>query len=315
MVKVVLIFMLNVILLLLVVAFVTLFERKVFASVQRRKGPEYVGVFGILQPIADALKLLFKEPIIPSRSHLLIFFIAPVVVLFCSLSSWLVIPFGEFICLLFLKYGMLFSFCFSSLVVYGILLAGWFSGSRYANLGAVRSVSQLISYEICLSLSLFPIFFWVGSFDLFIIVEKQEGCCFFNMVPISFFIFWVAALAELNRTPFDLPEAESELVSGYNVEYSSSGFVLFYIAEYLNMILYSFFISVFFFGGWVALYNLGSFNIIWFPIKVLFCLFFFILLRASLPRFRYDQLMYLCWQVLFPISFGNLVFFCLYFSV
>lgn len=305
------IFFCNIVVLLLLVAFVTLFERKVFASIQRRKGPEYVGIFGLLQPVADGFKLLFKEPLIPSRSNFFIFIFAPILVLFCSISLWLVIPFSEVIYIFFFKYGMLFGFCFSSLVVYGLLLAGWFSGSRYAGLGAIRSISQLVSYEMCLGLSLFPIFFFVGSFDLFIVMERQWKLWFVSVLPVSFSVFFVASLAELNRTPFDLPEAESELVSGYNVEYGSAGFVLFYIAEYLNMILYSFFITIFFFGGYFGFVDLGYCNFIWLVLKVLFWLFLFIVLRACLPRFRYDQLMFLCWQVLFPIAFGNVFFFCL----
>jgi NADH-quinone oxidoreductase subunit H len=302
----------NVVCLLLLVAFLTLFERKVFASVQRRKGPERVGIFGVLQPIADALKLLVKEPVVPGRSDMVMFFFAPIIVLFCSLVSWLVVPIWFFFSVVNLNLSILFIFCFSGLTVYGLLLAGWSSNSSYAFLGALRSVSQLISYEICMGLSILPLFFLVGSFNFHEVMDAQSDIWFVRVVPISAIIFFISSLGETNRIPFDLPEAESELVAGYNVEYSGSGFVLFYIAEYLNIILFSVLFVCLFLGGWFCFF--GFFSFICFSLKVLFLLFFFIILRASLPRFRYDQLMFICWQVLFPISIGNMLYvFCFFF--
>lgn len=286
---------------LLSVAFLTLAERKVLGAMQRRKGPNTVGFFGLLQPFADALKLLIKETVLPSMSNKFLFILAPLITLTLSLFGWSVVPFGEEFFLIDLDLSLLFFLMVSSLGTYGILLAGWSSNSRYGFLGSLRSAAQMISYEVSMGITLLTVVLSSGSFNLIDIVEAQRYVWFVVPHLPCFFIFFISVLAETNRPPFDLPEAEAELVSGYNVEYSSVGFVLFFVAEYSNILLMSFLNSIFFFGGW---FFFGFESVFFLLLKVIFFLFLFIWVRAALPRFRYDQLMTLGWKVFLPVSTG-----------
>lgn len=303
---------------LLAVAFLTLLERKVLASIQRRKGPNVVGFFGFLQPFADALKLLIKETVLPFISNKFLFIIAPLITFILSLMGWSVIPFFNYGILSDINFGILYLFAISSLGVYGIILAGWSSNSRYAFLGALRSSAQMISYEVSLGLILMTILLYVGSLNLRTIVLYQIDIWFiFPFFPLAI-LFFISILAETNRPPFDLPEAEAELVSGYNVEYSSVGFALFFIGEYSNIILMSSFFVILFLGGWLPLpfFNSIFYNSIYnnffmsffFSIKILLLLFIFIWIRASFPRYRYDQLMRLGWKVFLPLSLFYFIF-------
>lgn len=300
--------------LILVIAILTLLERRLLANFQRRVGPDIVGIFGILQPIADALKLLFKEMIVPGIANIYIFILAPLVTFILSLLNWSIIPFfyGH-VLVTEINLGFLFIFAISSLGVYGIIMAGWASNSKYAFLGAMRSAAQVISYEVSIGIIIVIVLLYVGSFNLTKIVESQ--IFIWNIVIFwpCFLLFFVSALAETNRVPFDLPEAESELVSGYNVEYSAFTFALFFLAEYSNIILMCFLISILFLGGWLPFFNLKIFfffpNEFWLILKVLFMIYLFILIRGTLPRYRYDQLMLIGWKIFLPIS---LSYFLLY---
>jgi len=292
--------------LLLSVAFLTLAERKVLAAMQRRRGPNVVGLLGMMQPIADGVKMIFKETLFPSLSNKILFAVAPFITLFLAVSGWAVIPLGEGVVLSDLDLGLLYIFGISSLGVYGVVLAGWSSNSRYAFLGALRSAAQMISYEVSIGLILIGILLSSGSLNLTQVVLSQSECWFVIPFFPLFLLFFVSALAETNRPPFDLPEAEAELVSGYNVEYSAIGFVLFFIGEYANIILMSALITIFFLGGW-----LGAGVVIApfvFLIKLLFVLFLFIWVRAAFPRYRYDQLMRLGWKVFLPLALGWVMF-------
>lgn len=298
---------------LLSVAFLTLLERKVLGGMQQRKGPNVAGPFGLLQPFADAIKLLAKETILPSSSNKIIFIIAPMITFILSVVGWAVIPFDVYSIIADVNLGLLYLFAISSMGVYGIIVAGWSSNSRYAFLGALRSAAQMISYEVSLGLVIMPVLMIVGSLSLTKIVEYQEETVWF-FIPLfpSFLMFLVSALAETNRPPFDLPEAEAELVSGYNVEYSSVGFVLFFIAEYSSIMLMSSLSVILFFGGWSSPFNFVPFtwvpSFVWFSLKLLLVLFFFIWVRATFPRYRYDQLMRLGWKVFLPLSLAWVVF-------
>ena len=298
--------------LLLAVAFLTLAERKVMASMQRRKGPNVVGIFGILQPIADGLKLLLKEPVLPSNANTLIFLLAPVLTFMLSLISWAVIPFGYGVLLSDLNVGVLYLFAISSLGVYGIITAGWSSNSKYAFLGSLRSAAQMVSYEVSIGLIIITVLLCVGSLNLSEIVQAQRDVWFVvPLFPLAI-LFFVSCLAETNRAPFDLPEAEAELVAGYNVEYSSMGFALFFLGEYSNMIMMSSLCSILFLGGWLPPLDIALFQWIpgsfWFGLKISFFLFLYIWVRAAFPRYRYDQLMALGWKSFFPLSLGYVVF-------
>lgn len=298
--------------LLISVAYFTLAERKIMGSIQRRKGPNVVGYLGLLQPLADGLKLFVKETILPSSSNLTIFILAPLFSFFLSLIGWAVIPFSEKAVLVDLNIGIIYIFAISSLSVFGIIMAGWSSNSKYSFLGALRSSAQIISYEVSIGFVIANVALCSGSFNLSEIVMAQN--CVWYFVPLfpMFIIFLVSMLAETNRHPFDLPEAEAELVSGYNVEYSAMTFALFFLAEYANMLLMSAFVSILFLGGWLPLINIFPFILIpgvfWFGIKISLGVFFFILMRAILPRFRYDQLMYIGWKCFLPLSLGYLIF-------
>jgi NADH-quinone oxidoreductase subunit H len=292
--------------LILMVAYVTYFERKIIGAMQLRVGPDVVGPFGLLQPIADAIKLLHKETIIPSASNKFLFFIAPILTFGFSLAAWVVIPFDAGIVLADINLGVLYLFAVSSLAVYGIILAGWASNSKYAFLGSLRSAAQMISYEVSIGLVVITVLIKVGSLNLSnIIMAQQKSWFVWSLFPM-WVIFFISSLAEANRTPFDLPEAEAELVAGYHVEYSSFSFALFFLGEYANMIMLSAMNVILFFGGWQAPFAIAPFTLIpgfiWFAFKICCFLFLFIWIRATLPRYRYDQLMRLGWKVFLPIS-------------
>jgi len=295
--------------LLICVAFLTLAERKVIAAIQLRKGPNVVGPFGLLQPFADGLKLLLKETIIPSGANRGVFILAPMITFLLSLVAWAVIPFGTGMVVADINVGILYLFAISSLGVYGIIMAGWASNSKYAFLGALRSAAQMVSYEVSIGFVMITVLLCVGSLNLSQIVLAQKGgfwhWFWLPLLPM-FVIFFVSALAETNRSPFDLPEGESEIVAGYFVEYSSMAFALFFLGEYSAMILMSGMTSILFLGGWLPLFDFAPFNWIpgpiWFAAKIAFCLFCFLWVRATLPRYRYDQLMRLGWKVFLPFS-------------
>jgi NADH-quinone oxidoreductase subunit H len=296
--------------LLIAVAYFTLAERKILGAIQRRRGPNVVGTFGLLQPLADGFKLFVKEGIIPSSSNKAIFVISPMIFFTVSLIGWAVIPFDKYSYFTSMNIGVLYLFAISSLGVYGVIMSGWSSNSKYGFLGALRSTAQMVSYELSIGFIIISIILCVGSFELQEIIDCQvEGWFVVTYLPL-FCIFFVGALAETNRHPFDLPEAEAELVSGYNVEYSGMSFALFSLAEYSSMLLMSALISILFLGGWLAPLSClqiipGSF---WFGLKVCFFVILFVLMRGVLPRYRYDQLMELGWQVLLPISIGYVTF-------
>jgi NADH-quinone oxidoreductase subunit H len=298
--------------LLLGVAFLTLAERKVMGSMQRRKGPNVVGFFGLLQPIADGLKLLVKEPVLPSNANTVIFLMAPVLTFVLALITWSVIPFGEGLVLADLNVGILYIFAISSLGVYGIIMAGWSSNSKYAFLGALRSAAQMVSYEVSIGLIIICVLLCVGSLNLSEIVLAQQEIWYCIPLFPAFILFFISCLAETNRAPFDLPEAEAELVAGYNVEYSSMGFALFFLGEYANMIVMSSLCSILFLGGWLPPLNFVIFywipGAVWLGLKTIIFLFTFIWVRAAFPRYRYDQLMRLGWKVFLPLSLAWVIF-------
>jgi NADH-quinone oxidoreductase subunit H len=288
------------------VAYLTYAERKVIAAMQLRVGPNVVGPFGLLQPIADGLKLLMKETILPSGANRVVFILAPMVTFSLSLVAWAVIPFDQGWVLADINVGILYLFAVSSLGVYGIIMAGWASNSKYAFLGALRSAAQMVSYEVAIGFVIITVLLCVGSLNLSDIVMAQKGLWFCIPLLPMFVIFFVSALAETNRAPFDLPEAEAELVSGYNVEYSAMTFALFFLGEYANMILMSAMTAILFLGGWLPPLDIAPFNWIpgpiWFGLKIAFVLFCFLWVRATFPRYRYDQLMRLGWKVFLPFS-------------
>ncbi len=298
--------------LLLAVAYLTYAERKIIAAMQLRQGPMTVGPYGLLQPLADGLKLFLKETVIPTGANKVVFVLAPMITFILALIGWAVIPFGNGIVLADINVGVLYLFAVSSLGVYGIIMAGWASNSRYAFLGALRSSAQMVSYEIAIGLIIISVLISAGSLNLSAIVRAQaeQGWYVFWHFPM-FLIFLVAILAETNRHPFDLPEDEASLVTGYNVEYSSMTFALFFLGEYANMILMSAIASVLFLGGWLP--PLPIWPLTWIPgplwliLKICLVLFVFIWARATLPRYRYDQLMRLGWKVLLPLSLGWVV--------
>ena len=295
--------------LLISVAYFTLAERKILGAIQRRRGPNYIGVYGLLQPLSDGLKLLVKETIVPSNSNKFIFIISPIITFTISLMGWAIIPYDKYSVLSEINIGVLYLFAISSLGVYGIIMSGWSSNSKYAFLGALRSAAQMVSYEVSIGFIIVTIVVCCGSFNLQTIIECQKNVWF--VVPFFplFLMFFTSALAETNRHPFDLPEAEAELVSGYNVEYSAMGFALFSLGEYANMLLMSSFNAILFFGGWLPPLQILNFipGAFWFGLKVCFFVILFVWMRAALPRYRYDQLMNLGWKAFLPLSLTYLM--------
>jgi NADH-quinone oxidoreductase subunit H len=298
---------------MLIVAYMTLMERKVLGRMQVRYGPNRVGPFGLLQPIADGIKLFFKEDIIVPHANRLIYIFAPTVIVITALVSYAVIPFGDSFTILGQKVdlvvadvnvGLLYLFAISSLGVYGVVMGGWASNNKYSLLGAIRSSAQMISYELSLGLSVIGVLMITGSLSTVQIVEAQSKVWFIVYQPLGFIIYLISATAEISRTPFDLTECENELVAGYQTEYSSMKFALYYLAEYAHILVVSSLAVTLFFGGWH-----GPFlpPVIWFLIKVFIFIFFFIWVRATYPRFRYDQLMKLGWKVLFPLALLNIM--------
>jgi len=302
-------------------AYLTLFERKVLAKIQLRIGPNIVGPFGLLQPIADGLKLLSKETIIPSGANRAVFVLAPMMTFILALVAWSVIPFNQYLVLANINVGVLFLFAISSLGVYGIIMAGWASNSKYAFLGSLRAAAQMVSYEVSMGLVLVTVLLCAGSLNLSQIVLAQShgwfgvswlpGWYVLPLAPMAV-VFFISGLAETNRSPFDLVEGESELVGGYFVEYSSMTVALFYLGEYMNMILVSAMTSILFLGGWLPPLNIEILSYawmgpIWFVLKTIVMLFCFIWVRGSFPRFRYDQLMRLGWKIFLPMSLGYLL--------
>ena len=297
--------------LLIAVAYFTLLERKAMASMQRRKGPNVVGFWGLLQPLADGLKLLAKEIVIPRRASIKVFIGSPLYTFLMSLMGWCVIPWSSEVVFADPRLSALYVFAVSSLGVYGVLLAGWSSNSKYAFLGGLRSAAQMISYEVSLGFILVIVALFSGTYNLREIVFKQETVWYcFPLFPLVL-IFFVSMLAETNRAPFDLPEAEAELVSGYNTEYSSIIFAMFFLGEYSSMLLMAAIMVSFFFGGWLppVILHFELFESFWFFVKITFIAFSYVWVRATLPRYRYNQLMSIGWKIFLPITFGLLLFY------
>ncbi len=292
--------------LLIAVAYLTLAERRVIGFMQLRKGPNVVGPFGMFQPFADALKLMAKETILPAGANKVVFLFAPMLTFILSLVAWAVIPFGEGLVIADINVGILYLFAVSSLGVYGVIMAGWASNSKYAFLGALRSAAQMVSYEVSMGLVIISVLLCAGSLNLSAIVEAQRNMWFAVPLLPMFVVFFISTLAETNRAPFDLPEGESELVAGYFVEYSSMSFALFFLGEYANMILMSSMTVILFLGGWLPPLDIWPLNMLpgplWFILKIMLVLFVFLWVRATTPRYRYDQLMRLGWKIFLPFS-------------
>lgn len=300
---------------LISVAYFTLAERKILGAIQRRRGPNVIGVFGLLQPLSDGLKLMVKEVIIPSNANKIIFIFSPALTFFISLLGWAVIPFSEHAILVDIDCGILYILAISSLGIYGIIMSGWSSNSKYAFLGALRSAAQMVSYEVSIGLILGTLLITVGSLNLSEIITAQQKIWFIIPYFPLCVLYFISVLAETNRHPFDLPEAEAELVSGYNVEYSAFGFALFSLGEYGNMLVMSACVVTFFLGGWLSPFSgIAYLNIsgsLYFGLKMIILVVLFVWIRAALPRYRYDQLMILGWKVFLPLSlFYILANFC-----
>ena len=288
------------------VAMIVWLDRRVWAFVQKRRGPNVVGPFGLLQSLADALKYIFKEIIIPASSNKVIFILAPIITMTLALISWAVIPFSEDFVLADINVGILYLFAVSSLGVYGIIMGGWASNSKYPFLGAIRSAAQMVSYEVSIGIIIINVLLCVGSLNLSDIVKAQENVWYIIPLFPMFVIFFISALAETNRPPFDLPEAEAELVAGYQTEYSGMMYAMFWLGEYANILLMCALGSVLFLGGWLSPINIFPFNVIpspiWLILKILLLFILFALVKAIVPRYRYDQLMRLGWKVFLPLS-------------
>ena len=288
------------------VAMIVWLDRRVWAFVQKRKGPNVVGPFGLLQSLADALKYIFKEIIIPASSNKIIFILAPIVTMTLALIAWAVIPFSDNYVLADINVGILYIFAVSSLGVYGIIMGGWASNSKYPFLGAIRSAAQMISYEVSIGVIIINVLLCVGSLNLTDIVLAQENIWFVIPLFPMFVIYFISALAETNRPPFDLPEAEAELVAGYQTEYSGMMYAMFWLGEYANILLMCALGSILFLGGWLSPIDIYPLNLIpspiWFTLKILFLFLLFALVKAIVPRYRYDQLMKLGWKIFLPFS-------------
>jgi NADH-quinone oxidoreductase subunit H len=297
--------------LLIGVAYATYAERKILAAIQLRKGPNVVGWFGLLQAFADAGKMLMKETIIPAGANRVLFLLAPMITFTLAMIAWAVIPVNDGWAVAKINVGVLYLFAISSLGVYGIIIAGWASNSKYAFLGALRSAAQMVSYEVSIGFVMVSVLLCVGSLNLNDIVLAQRHIWFCIPLLPMFVVFFISALAETNRSPFDLPEGESEIVAGFFVEYSAMAFALFFLGEYANMFLMSAMTSILFLGGWLAPFGIAPFTWlpgpIWFIFKIMLCMFVFIWVRGTFPRYRYDQLMRLGWKVFLPLSLFWLV--------
>ena len=291
---------------LVAVALIVWLDRRVWAFVQKRRGPNVVGPFGLFQSLADALKYIFKEIIIPSSSNKVIFILAPIITMTLALAAWAVIPFGESLVLSNINVGILYLFAISSLGVYGIIMGGWASNSKYPFLGAIRSAAQMVSYEVSIGIIIINVLLCVGSLNLNDIVLAQKNIWFVIPLFPMFVIFFISALAETNRPPFDLPEAEAELVAGYQTEYSGMMYAMFWLGEYANILLMCAMGSILFLGGWLSPLEMYPFNLIpsalWLIFKILFLFILFSLVKATVPRYRYDQLMKLGWKIFLPLS-------------
>ena len=289
--------------LLIGVAYLTYAERKVLAAMQLRKGPNVVGPFGLFQPFADAIKMLMKEMVIPTGANRFLFLMAPMLTFSLAMIAWAVIPVNDGWAIADINVGILYLFAISSLGVYGIIIAGWASNSKYAFLGAMRSAAQMVSYEVSMGFVLVAVLLCVGSLNLTDVVRAQHNLWFCVPLFPMLVVFFISALAETNRAPFDLPEGESEIVAGFFVEYSSLSFGLFFLGEYANMILMSALTTILFLGGWLGPFGfLPQLGPLWFVLKICLCLFMFLWVRATFPRYRYDQLMRLGWKVFLPLS-------------
>ena len=297
----------------LAVAIIIYLDRKIWAAMQRRRGPNVVGPFGILQSFADGIKLVLKETVVPASANKGVFFIAPVLTFVLAMVAWAVIPWGYIngvkLVISDINVGILYLFAISSLGVYGIIMSGWASNSRYPFLGGLRSAAQMVSYEVSIGFVLITVLLCVGSLNLSDIIEAQRNMWFFIPLFPMFIIFLISALAETNRPPFDLPEAEAELVAGYQVEYSSMTFAMFWLGEYANILLMCAMLSILFFGGWLPPFAFLDFipGPVWLILKIAFFFFIFSWVKAAVPRYRYDQLMRLGWKVFLPISLGAVV--------
>ncbi len=291
---------------LVAVALIIWLDRRVWAFVQKRRGPNVVGPFGLFQSLADALKYIFKEIIIPSSSNKVIFILAPIITMTLALAAWAVIPFGESLVLSNINVGILYLFAISSLGVYGIIMGGWASNSKYPFLGAIRSAAQMVSYEVSIGIIIINVLLCVGSLNLNDIVLAQKNIWFVIPLFPMFVIFFISALAETNRPPFDLPEAEAELVAGYQTEYSGMMYAMFWLGEYANILLMCAMGSILFLGGWLSPLEMYPFSLIpsalWLIFKILFLFVLFALVKATVPRYRYDQLMKLGWKIFLPLS-------------
>jgi len=297
--------------LLISVAMMTLAERKILAAIQLRRGPNVVGPFGLFQPFADAIKMFMKETIVPTGANRILFLMAPMLTFALAMIAWAVIPVGDGLAIADINVGILYLFAVSSLGVYGIIIAGWASNSKYPFLGAMRSAAQMVSYEVSMGFVIVTVLLCVGSLNLNAIVKAQETVWFvIPLFPMAI-IFFISTLAETNRSPFDLPEGESEIVAGFFVEYSSMSFALFFLGEYANMFLMAAMTTILFLGGWLAPFGIEPFTWIpgpiWFVLKICGVMFLFVWVRATFPRYRYDQLMRLGWKVFLPFSLFYLV--------
>ena len=297
--------------LLLIVAYATYAERRILGAMQMRKGPNVVGPFGLFQAFADAIKMIMKETIIPTGANRFLFLLAPMLTFSLAMLAWVVVPTGDNLAVANINVGILYLFAISSLGVYGIIIAGWSSNSKYAFLGGLRSAAQMVSYEVSIGFILVSVLLCVGSLNLNDIVRAQNGLWFCIPLFPMFVVFFISGLAECNRIPFDLPEGESEIVAGFMVEYSSMSYAMFFLGEYANMVLMSGMTSILFLGGWMSPLPFAPFTWvpgpIWFILKICLMMFMFFWVRATFPRFRYDQLMRLGWKVFLPLSLGWMV--------